>query len=64
MSRQERAAAELEALREICPGWEFRHDWVAAGSGPDCRIVVGERDGRTLAALDGQALAAKIGRER
>lgn len=45
---------ELAALSDAHPGW------IAAGSGPDVRVLSATRDGRILAVLDATGLAAKI----
>ena len=55
--------ADLAALRERFPGWEFVARWTVAGTGPDSRYLLASRGGVTLSAWTAEDLAAEIGRE-
>ncbi|MDR0346431.1 MAG: hypothetical protein LBI49_25585 [Nocardiopsaceae bacterium] len=53
-------ASDLGQLRGRFPGWFFTSVWAAAGSGPDRRLLVGQRRGIVLSDWSTKALAAKI----
>ena len=54
---------DLEMLRGRYPGWFFTTIWVAAGSGPDRRLLAAQRAGVVLSDLTVAGLTAKIERE-
>lgn len=53
-------ADDVARLREQHPGWFFTTTGVAAGSGPDRRMLIAQRNGVVLADLTAAALSAKI----
>ena len=57
------AASALATLREAHPDWFFTTTWVAAGSGPDRRLLVAQRHGVVLSDFTAEGLTAKIARE-
>jgi hypothetical protein len=56
------SADDLSRLRVEFPGWRFGAQWAAAVSGPDRRLVWGERiaDGAVVTAWSVSALRARI----
>ena len=56
-------APDIAALRERHPGWFFCSVWAAAASGPDCRLLCGQRHGVTVIDWTPDAVTAKIRRE-
>lgn len=55
--------ADLAALRERFPGWEFEARWIVAGTGPDSRYLLASRGGVTVTGWTPEDLAAEITRE-
>lgn len=62
MDQDNAVTSDLARLRERFPGWFFTACWVAAGSGPDRRMLIAQR-GVTLAGFTAEELSEKISRE-
>ena len=54
---------DLAQLREQFPDWDIEARWTAAGTGPDQRYLLAQKDDRTVTAWTAGDLAAEIRRE-
>ena len=53
---------DLEQLRATFPDWDIEARWTVAGTGPDQRYLVAQKDDRTVTAWTAGDLAAAIRR--
>ena len=54
---------DLEQLRVTFPDWDIEARWTAAGTGPDQRYLLAQKDDVTVTAWTAVDLAAEIRRE-
>ena len=54
---------DLEQLRVTVPDWDIEARWTAAGTGPDQRYLLAQKDDVTVTAWTAGDLAAEIRRE-
>jgi hypothetical protein len=54
---------DLAELRAAFPGWTIEARWTVAGTGPDQRYLLAQKDDRTVTAWTAGDLAAEIRRE-
>jgi hypothetical protein len=53
---------DLAQLREQFPDWDIESRWTVAGTGPDQRYLLAQKDDRTVTAWTAGDLAAEIRR--
>ena len=54
---------DLAQLRATFPDWDIESRWTVAGTGPDQRYLLAQKDDLTVTAWTAGDLAAEIGRE-
>ena len=54
---------DLAQLRATFPEWDIESRWTVAGTGPDQRYLLAQKDGRIVTAWTAGDLAAEVRRE-